>query len=125
MKRAIGYATILAFALLMAACSASQVPPGLALVGNVPNPSAGVLSAMCAPHYDAATKTTLCDANSCLNYNLIGAACANGLPVQGLIGMQAMGIFCPANGYPQKVTFTPIQVVPACFPSAPAPLIAK
>jgi uncharacterized membrane protein YfcA len=99
------------YAVLFAVGCAFTSQPNLQLIGNFPNPAAAVLSGLC---------TVQCNANACTDYNTLGVACANGLPVQGIVGSIIRQEACPALGYLTSGSFTPLQIAASCIQPLPA-----
>ena len=105
--------------LALSACAqTAQKTLQIGLTGKFANPMASVLLPLC---------TTQCNADACLDYNTLGNACANGLPVQGVIGSEVRQLGCPDLGYSTSGTFVVDGLPASCIQplatptSAPSP----
>ena len=104
-------------ALALSGCAqTAQKTLEVGLTGKFANPMASVLLPLC---------TTQCNADACLDYNSLGNVCANGLPVQGLIGSEIRQVGCPDLGYSTTGPFTVVGLPASCVQPLPTPAPAK
>ncbi len=108
-------ATALAFCVLAGCAQSAQKNLQLVagLKGNFANPSSYVLGPLC---------TTQCQADACTDYDTLSNLCAQGLPVQGVIGSEVRSIGCPDLDYPTSGTAVLVQLPPTCITALPTPV---